>query len=194
MLHADVSMQGKSVRQGRVQVSCGAHVIVKVAIQAQDVGVAQVQLDLDLPQQLIFHHVLLRLRFVQRLQQHVPCIRPYHASLGSRYGKSSEQDVKAEQMLVLGIMCIAGLAGCLALSLIANPDSQAEFRLHSGGSVCICDAGRLRCPCHVNVAANTSICFCKGTIVHGMEHSRDRTRHRTGMPPSELRRMLTSAP
>ena len=48
----------------------GAHVVVEVAIEAQDVGVAQVRLDLDLPAQLVLHLILLQLRLVQRLHRH----------------------------------------------------------------------------------------------------------------------------
>jgi len=49
----------------------GAHVVVEVAIEAQDVGVAQVRLDLNLPAQLVLHLVLLQLRLVQRLHRHM---------------------------------------------------------------------------------------------------------------------------
>ena len=45
-----------------------AHIVVEVAIEAQDVGVAQVRLDLDLAPQLVLHLVLLQLRLVQRLR------------------------------------------------------------------------------------------------------------------------------
>ena len=55
-----------------------AHIVVEVAVEAQDVGVAQVRLDLNLAPQLVLHLVLLQLRLVQRLRMghlahpHVP--------------------------------------------------------------------------------------------------------------------------
>ena len=48
----------------------GAHVIIEVTVEAQNVGVAQVRLDLYLAAQLVLHLVLLQLRLVQRLRMH----------------------------------------------------------------------------------------------------------------------------
>jgi hypothetical protein len=47
-----------------------AHVIIEVTVEAQNVGVAQVRLDLYLAAQLVLHLILLQLRLVQRLRMH----------------------------------------------------------------------------------------------------------------------------
>ena len=86
--------------------SCGAHVVIEVAVQAQDVGVAQVRLDLNLPPQLVLHLVLLQLRFVQRLQQYITLTSGRMTYLALSNRKGSQQGVKAKQMMVLGIVCL----------------------------------------------------------------------------------------
>lgn len=44
--------------------------VVEVAKQAEDVGVPQVRLDLNLPPQLVLHVALAQLRLVQHLERH----------------------------------------------------------------------------------------------------------------------------
>jgi hypothetical protein len=51
---------------------CGAHLVIEVAIQAQDVRVAQVRLDLYLAPQLVLHVGLLQLRLEQHLGTRAP--------------------------------------------------------------------------------------------------------------------------
>lgn len=46
------------------------HGVVEVAVEAQDVGVPQVALDLNLAPQLVLHVTLLQLRLEQHLERH----------------------------------------------------------------------------------------------------------------------------
>ena len=55
---------------GELEDQVDARLIVKVAIQPQDVGVAQVRLDLDLSAELVLDARLAQLRFIQHLERH----------------------------------------------------------------------------------------------------------------------------
>ena len=63
VLHA-----GRCCAHGTGERPGAGHLVVEVAVQAQDVGVAQVRLDLDLAPQLVLHLILLQLRLVQGLR------------------------------------------------------------------------------------------------------------------------------
>ena len=54
---------------GDIGARAGSHLVVEVSVEAQDVRVSQVRLDLDLPSQLVLHVRLLELVLEQHFQR-----------------------------------------------------------------------------------------------------------------------------
>ena len=76
--HLFGSMRGDGQRAKQtLTVTPHPHLVIKVAIQAQDVGVPQVRLDLDLTPQLMLHVRLLQLSFEQHLRRAMAGVRVF---------------------------------------------------------------------------------------------------------------------